>query len=157
MEPLYVGVSAPSTGWFVPPAIFLVRDREHPIARQELFGPVLAVFRAPSFESAMEMAVDSEYALTGGVYTRSPSHVALAQRRFRVGNLYINRETTGAIVGRQPFGGLRMSGGGTKAGGPGYLLHFVEPRVVCENTMRRGLVLPVAAENDWTRRDLRVP
>ena len=89
------------------------------MARRELFGPVLSVFRAESFAEALETANDSEYALTGGVYSRSPSHVELARRHFRVGNLYINRETTGAMVDRQPFGGLRMSGGGTKAGGPG--------------------------------------
>ena len=67
-----------------------------------------------------------------------PAHIELARRRFRVGNLYINRKITGAIVGRQPFGGLRMSGIGEKAGGPHYLLQFMEPRVVTENTMRRG-------------------
>ena len=141
IEPLFVGDTVPELGWFVPPTILLVRDGMNPIARQELFGPILAVFRAESFESALETAGDSEYALTGGLYSRSPSHIAAARQAFRVGNLYINRETTGAMVDRQPFGGFRMSGGGTKAGGPGYLLHFADPRVASENTMRRGFVI----------------
>ncbi len=141
VELLYAGSAAPAAGWFVPPAIFLVHDRTHPVARQELFGPILAVLRAESFESALQMAGDSEYALTGGLYSRSPSRIAAARRAFRVGNLCINRETTGAMVERQPFGGLRMSGGGTKAGGPGYLVSFTDARVASENTMRRGFVI----------------
>ena len=84
------------------------------------------------------MALDSQFALTGGVYSRNPRHIEQARRSFRVGNLYINRKVTGAIVGRQPFGGLGMSGIGDKAGGPHYLLQFMEPRVISENTMRRG-------------------
>jgi len=141
VEPLLVGSAVPADGWFVPPAVFLVHDRAHPMARQELFGPILSVLPAVSFESALETAVDSEYALTGGLYSRSPSRIEKARRAFRVGNLYINREITGAMVDRQPFGGLRLSGSGTKAGGPGYLGNFADPRVVCENTMRRGLVI----------------
>ncbi|MGA2764217.1 MAG: aldehyde dehydrogenase family protein [Spirochaetia bacterium] len=141
VEPLFVGGPVPETGWFVPPSLFLVRDRDHPMARQELFGPVLSVLRAGSFDEALETASDSEYALTGGLYSRSPSRIKQARKRFRVGNLYINRETTGAMVDRQPFGGFGMSGGGTKAGGPGYLLNFVDPRVATENTMRRGFVI----------------
>ncbi len=140
VEPLFVGDRAPPQGWFVPPAIFLAQDRSHPVASQELFGPILAVLRAASFEEALDIACESEYALTGGLYSRSPSRIEMARRRFRVGNLYINREITGAMVDRQPFGGLGLSGGGTKAGGPGYLLRFVEPRVICENTMRKGFV-----------------
>jgi RHH-type transcriptional regulator, proline utilization regulon repressor / proline dehydrogenase / delta 1-pyrroline-5-carboxylate dehydrogenase len=140
VEPLFVGHASSESGWYVPPAMFLVKDPGHPIARQELFGPILAVFRVAGFETALQAAVDSEYALTGGLYSRSPSHIEMARRRFRVGNLYINRETTGAMVDRQPFGGLRMSGGGTKAGGPGYLQYFVDPRVASENTMLKGFV-----------------
>ena len=140
VESLFLGNTVPDSGWYVPPAIFLVKDPGHPIARQELFGPILAVFRADNFEAALQTAVDSEYALTGGLYSRSPSRIDMARRHFRVGNLSINRETTGAMADRQPFGGLRMSGGGTKAGGPGYLLHFVDPRVASENTMRKGFV-----------------
>ena len=84
------------------------------------------------------MANDGRYRLTGGVYSRKPAHLTQARRDFRVGNLYLNRSITGAIVGRQPFGGAGMSGVGSKAGGRDYLLQFVEPRVITENTMRRG-------------------
>jgi RHH-type proline utilization regulon transcriptional repressor/proline dehydrogenase/delta 1-pyrroline-5-carboxylate dehydrogenase len=84
------------------------------------------------------VAMDTPYALTGGVYSRSPAHLEQARRDYRVGNLYLNRKCTGAIVGRQPFGGFKMSGIGSKAGGPDYLLQFLEPRTVTENTVRHG-------------------
>jgi RHH-type proline utilization regulon transcriptional repressor/proline dehydrogenase/delta 1-pyrroline-5-carboxylate dehydrogenase len=84
------------------------------------------------------LALDTPYALTGGVYSRSPAHIERARQEFRVGNLYVNRKITGALVGRQPFGGLGLSGIGSKAGGPDYLLQFLEPRVITENTLRRG-------------------
>ncbi len=99
---------------------------------------MLSVFRARDFDEALDIALDSEFALTGGVYSRNPRNIEQARREFRVGNLYINRKITGAVVGRQPFGGLALSGVGDKAGGPDYLLQFLEPRVVSENTMRRG-------------------
>ncbi len=94
--------------------------------------------RARDFTQAIEWANASRFALTGGVFSRSPAHLEQARREFRVGNLYLNRNCVGALVERQPFGGSRMSGLGTKAGGPDYLLHFMDPRVVTENTMRRG-------------------
>ncbi len=125
-------------GWFVPPAIFEVTDPRHPLMQRELFGPVLTVFAARNFEHALDVANTSDYALTGAVYSRSPRHLEQARREFHVGNLYLNRPCTGALVGRQPFGGFKMSGAGTKAGGPGYLLNFAEMRVCTENTMRRG-------------------
>lgn len=136
-EPLFVG-TAREGGWYVPPAVYRVRSPDHPLMQEELFGPVVALYPAETFEEALEIAAATDYALTGSVYSRTPSHLALASRRFRVGNLYLNRTCTGAVVGRQPFGGFGLSGGGTKAGGPGYLLHFADPRVVCENTVRRG-------------------
>jgi RHH-type proline utilization regulon transcriptional repressor/proline dehydrogenase/delta 1-pyrroline-5-carboxylate dehydrogenase len=108
------------------------------LAREEIFGPVLALTPAPSFAEALAIALDSDYALTGGVFSRSPRNLEAARRAFRVGNLYINRETTGARVGRQPFGGRQLSGIGYQAGGPDYLIQFVESRVVTENTLRRG-------------------
>ena len=86
----------------------------------------------------LEIANGTPFALTGGVFSRSPAHLELAKKEFDVGNLYINRGITGALVGRHPFGGFKMSGVGSKAGGPDYLLQFVEPRTVTENTMRRG-------------------
>jgi RHH-type transcriptional regulator, proline utilization regulon repressor / proline dehydrogenase / delta 1-pyrroline-5-carboxylate dehydrogenase len=136
-EPLYVG-AAPHGGWYVPPAIFAVKDQAHMLMQRELFGPVLAVARVKTFDEALTIATATEFALTGAVFSRSPAHLEEARRRFRVGNLYLNRGSTGALVDRQPFGGFGMSGIGTKAGGPGYLQLFADPRVVTENTMRRG-------------------
>jgi RHH-type proline utilization regulon transcriptional repressor/proline dehydrogenase/delta 1-pyrroline-5-carboxylate dehydrogenase len=129
---------APAHGTFVGPTIIVDVPPQAVVAQEEIFGPVLAVLKARDFDEALAIALDSPYALTGGVYSRSPAHIERAQREFRVGNLYINRRTTGAIVGRQPFGGLGLSGIGSKAGGPDYLMQFLEPRVVTENTLRRG-------------------
>lgn len=125
-------------GHYVAPHVFEDISPGSKLAREEIFGPVLTLFRAASFEEALGLALDSEFALTGGVFSRNPRHIALARERFRVGNLYINRGITGAIVGRQPFGGFAMSGAGDKAGGPGYLQQFMVARVVTENTVRRG-------------------
>jgi RHH-type proline utilization regulon transcriptional repressor/proline dehydrogenase/delta 1-pyrroline-5-carboxylate dehydrogenase len=127
-----------ATGWFIPPVIFEVTDPSHPLMQRELFGPVLTVFAVRDFSHALEIANLSEFALTGAVYSRSPNHLQKAREQFRVGNLYLNRPCTGAQVHRQPFGGFKMSGAGTKAGGPGHLLNFAEMRVCTENTMRRG-------------------
>jgi RHH-type proline utilization regulon transcriptional repressor/proline dehydrogenase/delta 1-pyrroline-5-carboxylate dehydrogenase len=123
---------------FVGPSIFSGIRPEHRLAREEIFGPVLAVMPAKDFDEALRIANAPEYKLTGGVFSRKPANLARARREFRVGNLYLNRGITGALVGRQPFGGFGMSGIGSKAGGRDYLLQFVEPRAVCENTMRRG-------------------
>ncbi len=123
---------------FIGPTIFSAVTPTHTIAREEIFGPVLAIMHASSFADALKIANDSPYKLTGGVFSRRPSHLEMAKRGFRVGNLYLNRGITGALVGRQPFGGFGMSGVGSKAGGADYLLQFVEPRASCENTMRRG-------------------
>ena len=126
------------TGYFVGPHIFIDVAPTCRIAQEEIFGPVLGVIRARNLDEAIEFANETEYALTGGVYSRSPATLDRVRREFQVGNLYINREITGAIVGRQPFGGYKMSGIGSKAGGSDYLLQFVFPRTVTENTMRRG-------------------
>jgi RHH-type proline utilization regulon transcriptional repressor/proline dehydrogenase/delta 1-pyrroline-5-carboxylate dehydrogenase len=123
---------------YVGPSIFSGVRPEHRLAREEIFGPVLAVMHAKDFDEALSIANTPEYKLTGGVFSRKPANLARARREFRVGNLYLNRGITGALVGRQPFGGFGMSGIGSKAGGRDYLLQFVEPRAVCENTMRRG-------------------
>ncbi|MBM4034753.1 MAG: aldehyde dehydrogenase family protein [Planctomycetes bacterium] len=131
---------APSGGFYVPLAIVTGITPAHRLAQEEVFGPVLAVMRAKDFSQAIEWANSTRFALTGGVFSRSPEHLERCRREFRVGNLYINRGITGAIVGRQPFGGFRMSGVGSKAGGPDYLLQFLDPRAVTENTMRRGFV-----------------
>jgi RHH-type proline utilization regulon transcriptional repressor/proline dehydrogenase/delta 1-pyrroline-5-carboxylate dehydrogenase len=138
VEVVFRGEAPESAGCFVPPLILRIDDVHHPLMQRELFGPILAVTRATNFDDALEKALESEFALTGAVYSRQPSHLARAREKFRVGNLYLNRECTGSMVGRQPFGGFRMSGTDAKAGGPGYLLNFVDARCVTENTMRRG-------------------
>jgi len=123
---------------YVPPHVFTGIEPAHRLASEEIFGPVLAVMKAESFEHALEIANGTEYKLTGAVYSRRPAHLELARSTFRVGNLYLNRGSTGALVARQPFGGFGMSGVGSKAGGDAYLAQFTVPRVITENTMRRG-------------------
>jgi RHH-type proline utilization regulon transcriptional repressor/proline dehydrogenase/delta 1-pyrroline-5-carboxylate dehydrogenase len=135
-------MDAPVQGFFVGPAIFSEVDPASRIAQEEIFGPVLSVLRARDFDHALAIANDSAFALTGGVFSRSPAHIEKSREEFRVGNLYINRGITGAVVERQPFGGLKLSGIGSKAGGPDYLLQFLEPRTVSENTLRHGFVPP---------------
>lgn len=135
---LYESPIPQEEGHWVPLTIFGDIRPEHRLAQEEVFGPVLAVMRAKDFEQAIDWANASGFALTGGLFSRSPEHLARVRKAFRVGNLYVNRGVTGAMVERQPFGGARMSGTGTKAGGPDYLLNFMDPRVVTENTVRRG-------------------
>ncbi|HRX80003.1 MAG TPA: aldehyde dehydrogenase family protein, partial [Pirellulaceae bacterium] len=125
-------------GFFVGPHIYADVAADSRIAQEEVFGPVLAVIRAKNLDEAFRIANSTDYALTGGFYSRSPANLDRARREMIVGNLYLNRTITGAIVGRQPFGGFKMSGIGSKAGGPDYLLQFVVPRTITENTMRRG-------------------
>ncbi|MFN8535591.1 MAG: proline dehydrogenase family protein [Dehalococcoidia bacterium] len=127
-------------GWYVPPVVFGDAPPDSLLATEEIFGPVLTLFRVNHFAEGLRLATETPYALTGGLYSRNPRHIEEAIRDFRVGNLYLNRKVTGAVVGRQPFGGLRISGVGEKAGGPDYLRQFLEVRVVTENTMRRGFV-----------------
>ncbi|MFL5327715.1 MAG: L-glutamate gamma-semialdehyde dehydrogenase [Gemmataceae bacterium] len=134
-------------GTFVAPHVFVDVKPDAVIAREEIFGPVVAVMKAKDFGEALKTAVNVPYALTGAVYSRSPDNIATARRRFRVGNLYINRKCTGAYVYRQPFGGFKLSGIGSKAGGPDYILQFMVPRTITENTMRRGFA-PTAASAD---------
>jgi RHH-type transcriptional regulator, proline utilization regulon repressor / proline dehydrogenase / delta 1-pyrroline-5-carboxylate dehydrogenase len=137
---LYYQGRAPDSGFYVAPTIFTEIGPRHRLAREEVFAPILAVLRAASFERALEIALDSDYALTGGVFSRLPQHLQLARERFRVGDLYLNRRLTGALVAAQPFGGVKLSGTGIQAGGPDYLKQFMWTRVVSENTMRHGLV-----------------
>jgi RHH-type proline utilization regulon transcriptional repressor/proline dehydrogenase/delta 1-pyrroline-5-carboxylate dehydrogenase len=125
-------------GYFVPPTIFGGVPPEATIAQEEIFGPVVAVLTARDFDEALAIANGTPYALTGGMYSRHLEHLERARREFNVGNLYINRGITGALVDRQPFGGFRMSGVGSKAGGPDYLLQFLEPKTITENTLRHG-------------------
>lgn len=137
---LYYQGTAPDEGFYFAPAIFTGIRPHHRLAREEIFAPLLAVLRAASFGEALDIALDSDYALTGGVFSRLPEHLELARERFRVGNLYLNRRITGALVAAQPFGGIRLSGTGVQAGGRDYLRQFMWSRVVAENTLRHGMV-----------------
>jgi RHH-type proline utilization regulon transcriptional repressor/proline dehydrogenase/delta 1-pyrroline-5-carboxylate dehydrogenase len=131
----------PANGWFVPPRVAADLPPDSPVLHEEIFGPLLAVDRVRDIDDACDRVDALPFALTGGLFARNPHTVDYVVRRSPVGNLYVNRAITGAMVGRQPFGGNRLSGTGTKAGGPDYLLHFVEPKVVTENTVRHGLVI----------------
>jgi RHH-type proline utilization regulon transcriptional repressor/proline dehydrogenase/delta 1-pyrroline-5-carboxylate dehydrogenase len=124
--------------YFVGPAVFTGIRPDSPLAQEEIFGPVLAVMKADDIDEAIEIANSTPYGLTGGLFSRSPGNIRKAKTAFRAGNFYINRRITGALVGRQPFGGFGMSGVGSKAGGPDYLLQFMNPKSICENTLRRG-------------------
>jgi RHH-type proline utilization regulon transcriptional repressor/proline dehydrogenase/delta 1-pyrroline-5-carboxylate dehydrogenase len=137
---VYTGDPGPLTaeGYYIGPHIFAEVDPKATIAQEEIFGPVLAVVKVRDLDEALAVANGTQYALTGGLYSRSPANIRKVRRQFRVGNLYINRKITGALVHRQPFGGFKLSGIGSKAGGPDYLLQFVLPRAITENTMRRG-------------------
>lgn len=129
-------------GSFVGPHIFVDVPPNARIAQEEIFGPVLAVIKATDLTEALQIANGTDYALTGGCYSRSPETLDRVRREFLVGNLYLNRPITGALVGRQPFGGFKMSGIGSKAGGADYLLQFVLPRTITEHTVRRGFAPP---------------
>lgn len=139
----YQGPAPPASaegGHYFAPAVFTGIAPQHRLAREELFAPILAVLAAPDFDTALAWALDSDYALTGGVLSRLPPHLARARERYRVGNLYLNRRITGARIGVQPFGGHALSGNGIPAGGPDYLKQFLWSRCVAENTMRHGFV-----------------
>ena len=133
-------------GNFVGPHVFADVSPTASIAQEEIFGPVLAVMKARDLDEALKIANGTKYALTGGLYSRSPATIGRVRREFRVGNLYINRKITGALVGRQPFGGFKLSGTGPKAGGNNYLPQFMVERTVTENTLRRGFA-PQAVES----------
>jgi RHH-type proline utilization regulon transcriptional repressor/proline dehydrogenase/delta 1-pyrroline-5-carboxylate dehydrogenase len=129
---------ARSGGYFAPATLFTKVNPKSQLAQDEIFGPVLALIKAKDLTQALEIANGTEYALTGGLYSRSPGNIERVREEFECGNLYINRGITGAMVDRHPFGGFKMSGIGSKTGGPDYLKQFMEPRCVTENTMRRG-------------------
>lgn len=139
---------SPTSGYYVPLTIVEGITPAHRIAQEEVFGPILAVMKVKDFDQALEWANSTRFSLTGAVFSRSPRHLEKARAEFNVGNLYLNRGSTGALVERHPFGGFNMSGVGSKAGGPDYLLQFLDPRLVCENTMRRGFA-PIEADDDW--------
>ncbi len=138
---------APAPGWFAMPVIATGVDSDSPLLHEEIFGPLITVEAVADVAAALERIEALPFALTGGLYSRSPRTIERVVRRTPVGNLYVNRPITGAMVARQPFGGNRRSGLGAQAGGPDYLLQFTEPRVISENTMRHGLVTEPDADD----------
>src|SRR5438045_1538334 len=128
----------PPEGFFIPPTIFTGVKPDMVLSCEEIFGPVLSVLKVRDLAEAIQVANDTDYALTAGFFSRSPANIERVKAELVAGNVYINRSCTGAVVGRHPFGGFKMSGGGTKAGGGDYLLQFMVPRVVTENIMRHG-------------------
>jgi len=135
-------------GCYVPMTIVEGITKTDRIAQEEVFGPVLSVMRAKDMDEAIDIANSTKFALTGAIYSRSPGNLERAHKDFRVGNLYLNKPSVGALVERHAFGGFNMSGVGSKSGGPDYLLQFMDPRIVCENTMRRGFA-PIEEDDDW--------
>ncbi len=125
-------VEAETGGFFIQPTIIADVDARARIFQEEIFGPVLAVAKARDFDHAMELANDTEYGLTGSVYTNNREKIDRASREFHVGNLYFNRKSTGAMVASHPFGGFNMSGTDSKAGGPDYLLQFLQAKSIGE-------------------------
>jgi 1-pyrroline-5-carboxylate dehydrogenase len=119
-------------GYFIQPTVIADVDSKARIFQEEIFGPVLAVTKARDFDHALEMANDSQYGLTGAIYSNDPAHIERARNEFFVGNMYINRKCTGAMVGAHPFGGFNMSGTDSKAGGPDYLLLFLQAKSIGE-------------------------
>ncbi len=146
---LLLSREVPDAGYYIPLTIVDGITPAHRVAQEEIFGPILALMKVKDFDQALAWANATRFALTGAVFSRSPANLDKARRGFNVGNLYLNRGCTGALVERQPFGGFQMSGVGSKAGGPDYLLQFMDPRLITENTMRRGFT-PITKEDDWT-------
>lgn len=135
-------------GNFVSPHIFFDVDPKSSLATQEIFGPVLSVIKVKDIDEAIQIANDSKFALTAGIYSRRPSHIQKVREELECGNLYINRSITGAMVERHPFGGYKLSGLGSKAGGPDYLKNFLEPRVMTENLVRQGFSPDLLEESE---------
>jgi len=126
------GGRAPGEGYFVQPTVIADIKPKSKLEQEEIFGPVLAVIKAKNYDHALEIANDTEFGLTGAVYTKSKEKIERAKREFHVGNLYINRKCTGAMVGAHPFGGFNMSGTDSKTGGKDYLLLFLQGKSVAE-------------------------
>ncbi len=137
----------PDRDLYIGPTIFADVSPDSALAQEEVFGPVLAVLKANDFDNALDIANDTPYALTGGLYSRTPNHIEQTKRGFRVGNLYINRKITGSRVDIEPFGGLKMSGDGAKVGGPDYLHHYCDVRTITEHTLRHGLAPATEVES----------
>lgn len=143
---LYKGKS-PAGGYFITPTVFLIENESHPLMREEIFGPVLAIFKVQNLEEAFVQANRVKYGLTAGFYSRHPGRIEQFKSRVEAGNVYINRNCTGALVERHPFGGRKMSGLGSKAGGPEYLKQFLHAKIISENTTRRGFSPEIFSED----------
>ena len=143
---LYEG-KAPEGGWFLPPMALLAKDANSPLMQRELFAPVLGILKVKDLDEAIRQANNSRYGLTAGLYSRHPGHVEIFKNRIEAGNVYINRNCVGALVQRHPFGGRKMSGLGSKAGGPEYLKQFLQEKILTENTMRRGFAPEIFSES----------
>ncbi len=126
------GKKAKGNGYYIEPTVFIDVKPKHRIAREEIFGPVLAVIKSNNFEQSLKIANDSIYGLTGAVYTRNRKKINAAKEQLLIGNLYFNRKCTGAFVGAHPFGGFNMSGTDSKAGGRDYLLLFLQAKTMSE-------------------------
>lgn len=126
------GGAAEGNGHYIQPTVLADIEPKHRVFQEEIFGPVLSVTKAKDFDEGIAFANDTEYGLTGAVYTDNPAKIEKAKKEFFVGNLYINRKCTGAMVGAHPFGGFNMSGTDSKAGGPDYLLQFLQPKSIAE-------------------------
>jgi 1-pyrroline-5-carboxylate dehydrogenase len=126
------GNPAGSEGFFIQPTVFSEVDPKARLSQEEIFGPVLAFIKAKGFDQALEIANNTIYGLTGACYSGHRAHLQKARCEFHVGNLYLNRKCTGALVGVQPFGGFNMSGTDSKAGGSDYLLLFLQAKSVSE-------------------------
>ena len=135
---LFQAPKVPERGYFVPPTVFTKVDPKSFLAQEELFGPIIALIEVENIKDALSVANNSIYALTGGIFSRQPRNIELAKKEFQVGNLYINRSITHAMVDRHPFGGFKMSGIGSKTGSPDYLKNFMDSRCITENTLRQG-------------------
>jgi 1-pyrroline-5-carboxylate dehydrogenase len=123
-------------GYYLQPTVIADVAPDAKISQEEIFGPVLAVIKCKNFEDGLRIANNTEFGLTGAVYTGSPERIEMAKRDFHVGNLYINRKCTGAMVGAHPFGGFNMSGTDSKAGGPDYLYLFTQGKSIAEKISR---------------------
>jgi 1-pyrroline-5-carboxylate dehydrogenase len=119
-----------SGGYFIPPTIIADVAPDARIAKEEIFGPVLAFIKADDFDDALRIANNTEFGLTGALYSNDEARIERANEEFHVGNLYLNRKCTGALVGVHPFGGFNMSGTDSKAGGPDYLLLFTQAKSI---------------------------
>lgn len=137
-QKLIEGSISEGNNWYFQPLVYLTNKTDTKLMQEELFAPILAIYKVKDLTEAIQQANDTRFGLTASFYSRHPGHIEQFKSLVEVGNLYINRNCTGALVKRHPFGGRKMSGLGSKAGGPEYLKQFMHTKIVTENSMRRG-------------------